>query len=272
MEFDEGILPTVVNRKEALAVLAEEPHHRRELQDKLDHSKATCHRIIRSFDERELLKRTGNGYALSALGRTVNEQVSQFEETVRTAQQIEPLLAGTAASGVEFDIELVTGANIVRAEANDPYPPVERFIELFRESDTLRNFGPTPVPSTMGDEVFELLFSEGKKVEIIKPYSVLSKYISEYEDNGRKAAERDQLGCHVHDDLQFGMSLFDNHIGLRGYDLDTGAVLVFVDTDNPEAIEWGEEVFEHYREQAKPLTEFDEFPKWAQEGHTLTID
>lgn len=124
----------------------------------------------------------------------------------------------------------------------------------------------------MGEEVFELLFSEGKKLEIIKPYPVLSKYTSEYEDYGREVAERDQLGSRVHDDLPFGISLIDDHIGLRGWDLNTGAVMVFVDTDNPEAIAWGEDVFEHYRRQAKPLTEFDEFPEWPQKGHTLTIE
>jgi predicted transcriptional regulator len=272
MEFTDDILETVVNRKAALAVLAEEPHHRQELQEKLDYSKATCHRIIRSFDERGLIRRTNNGYELSELGRTLNTQVRQFEESVRTAWQIESLLEGIAASDVEFDIELVMDANIVRAEANDPYPPIKRFLELFRESDTVRNFGPTPIPPTMVDEFFELQFSEGKKIEIIKPSPVLSKYVSEYEEYGRKAAERNQLGCRIHHNLPFGMSLFENHIGLRGYDLETGTVLVSVDTNDPEAVAWGERVFEHYREQSSPLAEYDDFPKWAQDGLTLTID
>lgn len=272
MEFTDDVLETAVTRKSALAALAEGPHHRQELQKELDSSKATCHRIIRSFDEQGLIRRTDDGYELSELGRTLNAQVRQFEESVRTAWQIESLLEGIAALDIEFDIELVTDANIVQAEANDPYPPIKRFLELFRESDTLRNFGPTPIPPTMVDEFFELQFSKGKKIEIIKPYRVLSKYVSEYEDYGRKAGERNQLGCRIHDDLPFGMSLFDDHIGLRGYDLDTGTILVSVDTNDPEAVAWGEKVFEHYREQSNPLAEYDDFPEWAQDSLTLTID
>lgn len=272
MGFNRDIFETPVTRKSALAVLASGPQHRRELQEELEISKATCHRIIRSFDDQGLLQRTENGYELSELGRIVSEQVSQFEATVRTAHEMEPLLDGIAASAVDFDIELFTDANIVLAQANDPYPPVERFIELFRESDTLRNLGPTPVPPTMANEVFDLMFNEAKKVDVIKPYSVIAKYITEYEDYMRKAAGGGYGGLRIQNDLSFGLSLYDNHIGLRGYDLDTGTVLVFVDTDDPEAVAWGEDVFEYYREQSTPLSQFEEFPEWAQKELTHEIE
>lgn len=265
------LLETAIRRKPALALLTEGPHHRRELEEELGVSKATCHRIIRSFDEEELLRRTDDGYELTEFGRVVSEQMRQVEETVRAARQLEPLLEGVAASDVEFDIELFVNANVVRARSNDPYPPHERFMELFRESETLRNVGPTPVPPTMAEEIFDLLFSEGKKIELIKPKPILRKYVSEYADRGRKAAERDQLGSRIYGDFQFGMSLFDDHVGLRGYDLDTGKILVFADTDDPEAVAWGEDVFDHFRERAHPLSQFDEFPVWAQKEHELGI-
>lgn len=265
------LMETAIRRKPALALLAEGPHHRRELEEELGVSKATCHRIIRAFDEEGLLRRTNDGYELTEFGRVVNEQVQQVEDTVRSARQLESLLEGVAASDVEFDIELFAHANVVRARSNDPYPPHGRFMELFRESKTLRNIGPTPVPPTMAEEIFDLLFSEGKKIELIKPKPILRKYVSEYADEGRKAAGRDQLGARIYDGFQFGMSLFDDHVGLRGYDLETGKILVFADTDDREAVAWGEDVFDHFRERASPLSQFDEFPEWAQDGLELGI-
>ncbi len=271
MEFDDEILETAVKRKRVLAALAEGPHHRRELQNRLDCSKATCHRIIRSLDEKGLLRRTDDGYELSEVGRIVGDRVRQFEETVRTARELAPLVEGIARSDLDFDVELFTDANVERARQNDPYPPVERFIELFRDSDTLRNVGPTPIPPTMVDEVFDVLFSEGKRIDIIKPRSIVSKYVSEYDHRGRKAAQRDQLGCRVYEDLPFGMSLFDDHLGLRGYDPETGTPIVSADTADPEAVAWGEDVFQYYREQSAPLSQFEEFPEWAREELTLEI-
>lgn len=265
------LLETALRRKSALALLAEGPHHRRELEEELDVSKATCHRIIRSFDEEGLLRRTDDGYELTEFGRVVDEQVQQVEDTVRTARQLEPLIEGVAASDVAFDIDLFVDANVVRAQRNDPYPPQERFMELFRESETLRNVGPTPVPPTMAEEIFDLMFSEGMRIELIKPKPIIRKYVSEYADQGRKAAERDQLGVRIYEGFQFGMSLFDGHLGLRGYDLETGKILVFADTDDPEAVAWGEEVFDRYCERAHPLSQFDEFPEWAQEELKLGI-
>jgi predicted transcriptional regulator len=265
------VLEIAVNRKSALEVLDDAPHHRRELQDKLDISKATCHRIIRSFDDKGLLVRTDHGYELTEYGRIVYNQVSESEKTISTAQALQPILEGFAESDMEFDLELFTDANVIRAQPDDPYPPIERLIELFRRFDTLRNFGPTPIPSPMAEEVFELLFSERKKLEIIKPYEIISKYVSEYDDHGRKAMENNQLGSRIYDDPPFGLSLFDGHIILRGYDTHTGAVLVSVDTDKPKAVAWGENVYEYYHEQSKSLSDFEEFPEWAQRDHALEI-
>lgn len=47
---------------------------------------------------------------------------------------------------------------------------------------------------------------------------------------------------------------------------------MFVDTDAPEAVAWGEDVFEYYREQSTPLSQFEEFPEWAQKELTHEIE
>lgn len=47
-------LEMAIRRKPALARFAEDPHHPREREEELDVSKATCHRIVRSFDEEGL--------------------------------------------------------------------------------------------------------------------------------------------------------------------------------------------------------------------------
>lgn len=88
-EFDDDVLETALDRRVVLSALATEPHHRRDLQQEFDISKTTCHRIVRSFDEKGLVRRTESGYVATLLGRIVAEQVARFEEVVRTAYRME---------------------------------------------------------------------------------------------------------------------------------------------------------------------------------------
>lgn len=62
--------------------------------------------------------------------------------------------------------------------------------------------------------------------------------------------ERGQLTLSTHEDLPFGLAIFDDRIGLGGYDPDSGMLRVFVDTDDPDAREWALQRYERYREAA----------------------
>lgn len=64
------------------------------------------------------------------------------------------------------------------------------------------------------------------------------------------AVESDQLTLSAHDDLPSGLAIFDDRIGLGGYDADSGMLPAFVDTDDPDAREWALKRHERYREAA----------------------
>jgi predicted transcriptional regulator len=163
-EFSEQLLAIAVERRGALAALAREPHHREELEAELDVSKTTCHRIIRTFDDRGLLGRTDSGYVLTPLGELLSDLVGEFESSARLAYRLEPLVTQLNEAGIEF-----------------------------------------------------------------------------------------------------GMALYDSHLDLRVYDEEIGTPVLYVDTDDPAAIEWGESLYERYQERADPASSLDEYPDWAPE-------
>ncbi|MEF8813920.1 MAG: helix-turn-helix domain-containing protein [Halovenus sp.] len=270
LEFDDEILETAVQRKPVLAVFAEEPRYRRELQEALDYSKATCHRIIRSFDERGLLRRTDDGYELTELGQAVAAQVEAFERNIRTAYQLNPLLEAFDSVAVDFDVELFTDATIVRPQPDDPSPPVHRYLELFREARSVRTLARTSfVPPLYLDEIFETAFTDDKKGGIvIYPKSVVEKRYAEYPEWHRKVAEQGiPLRYRIYDRSPFGMTIYDDdHVGLRAYDEETGTLVLFADTDNPAALSWAEDVFDYYYERSEPLGAFDSFPDWVPDS------
>ncbi|MDX1745165.1 MAG: hypothetical protein R3324_04445, partial [Halobacteriales archaeon] len=266
---------TALNRKDALGVLADGPHHRRQLEEKLGCSKATCHRIVRSFDDVNLIRRTDDGYALTPLGEVVAEQVGAFEGTVRSAYELNPFLEAFDSAPVAFDIDLFTESTITRPLPDDPSPPIHRYLELFEEARAVRTIARTSfVPPLYLEEIFDsALGNEKKGGLVIYPKSVVKTRYSEYEEWHRKIAEEGiPIRYRIHERTPFGMTIYDDdHVGLRAYDEATGALVLFVDTDDAEAVAWAEDVFDYYYEKSKPLTAFDDFPDWVPETEVYDI-
>lgn len=240
-----------VHRRAALAALAEGTLHRRDLEERLDVSKTTCHRIIRSFDDHGLVRRTDDGYRLSELGEAVAGELDRAARNVATARDLAPLLAAFEPVDVSLDVSLFTDATVTRARPDDPYPPVSRFMDLLRGSSTLRSLDRTSIAPLHVEEMFDLVFDHGLEIEAIYPASVVDKLLSEYPEQHRRAADLGRVTYRVHDDITFGLSVFDDRVGLRAYDVETGALRLLVDVGSPEALAWAESVFEGYREQAR---------------------
>jgi len=265
-EFDPEILETAVKRKSVLATLSESPHHRQELQDELDLSKTTCHRIVRTFDDRGLLRRTDNGYELTRLGEIVYEQVDRFDSAVRAGYRLQPLVEKFDAAGIEFDLEQFEDATVTEPEPGNPYPFVDRTMKLFRESDTIRVLDCNPlVPPMYVEKMLDIALETGMEGEFILTDEIAVGNMQQFPDRQREVAESDETTGEylVHDDITFGMALYDDHLDLRVYDEETGAPTLYVDTDDPDALEWANGVYGKYYEEAQPATSLPEFPDWA---------
>jgi predicted transcriptional regulator len=275
MDVDDDVLETAIRRKPALAALSAESRHRQALQERLDVSKATCHRILRSFEEMRLLRRTDEGYALTPLGEEVAEQVEAFEGSVRSAYRLEPLLWAFESAAVDFDVKPFTNATITRPEPDDPSPPIHRYLELFREARSVRTVARTSfVPPLYLEEIFETAFDDDKKGGIvIYPKSVVENRYAEYPDWHRQVATAGiPIRYRVYERAPFGLTIFDDdHVGLRAYDEDTGTLVLFVDSDDPEAVAWAEDAFDEYYERSEPLSAFEEFPDWVPDSEVSDV-
>lgn len=268
-EFDADLLETAIRRKPVLEALTSEPHHRQELQDELDLSKTTCHRIVRTFDEHGLLRRTDRGYALSTVGEHVAEEVAQFDESVRTAYRLEPLVDAFADAPVDFPVELFADATVTRPADGDPMQPVDRACELYFDSDsnTIRSLDRSLfIPSVFIEEVFEAGIEDELVGEFIFPASVARERIGETEEFHREMPDLPAaVQYRIHEDVPVGMSLYDDYVDLRAYDDETGSPVLLVDTGDPEAVAWAEEVYEYYRERSEPASAVEAIPDWLPE-------
>jgi len=239
---DVEYLLAVVKRAEAMTALRDEPLTRRELESRLDVSRATVHRLTSALADHGLVERTNAHHELTPLGETVAAELARFGETVSTAVDVDP--------------ELFLDAETTVSTPGTPYAPVRRFVELLDETETVRGFDTTALAPVSAEEVFDVI-TDGMQTEVIYEPSIIESIVESYPDRSEALLDRDNLTVYVHESLPFGLTLYESRVGVGAYDGRTGTLQLYVDTDDRDALAWGERVYEHYRERAEPLKTTD---------------
>ncbi|SIR83060.1 Predicted transcriptional regulator, contains HTH domain [Haladaptatus litoreus] len=257
--IDTDQLVDFVRHGPVLEALVHAPLDRREIEAELGVSRATSHRFTRWLGEHDLAKKVDGRFKLTGYGQVVAEEVRRFERNLVTAERLAPLLEAICQSHKEFVIEPFADATITVASPADPYRPVQRFLTLLDESDTLRGFNTTHmVPLSLG-AFHEQLF-ENVDTEIIYLPDAVEKLVETYPEPATDALERGHLKLRTREALPYGLAIFDDRVGIGGYDERTGTMQVFVDSETTIARKWAERVYDVYRERSEPLGEA-EVPK-----------
>jgi predicted transcriptional regulator len=248
-------LVDVLRHRGLFQALYGRPLDRRDVEDRLGVSRATSHRFTRWLEERGYADRTDGVYSLTGEGEIVAEAVVQFERKIRTADRLSPLLDVICEDHRDFVVEPFENATVTVAMPADPYAPVTRFLTLLQDSDRFRGFNTTHmIPPGFADR-YGTLFADCE-VELVSPPDVVET-LRTTDDGVGRALDGDHLQLRTRDALPYGLALFDDSVGIGGYDEETGAMRVFVDTDTAIARAWAERVYETFRENSTPLTADD---------------
>ncbi|WP_231187036.1 hypothetical protein [Haladaptatus sp. DYF46] len=251
------LVVTAVKRADTLHALDGRSLTRSELQDEIDVSRTTTHRIVRELADKSLIRRVDGVYELTPLGRIVAKEVEHLQDTVSVAEQLSALLP--SLDRTDIDVEYLAEATITVQESNDPYGPVRRFITLLRESETLCGFDTTTIAPMYVDEIRDSIMA-GMRTEIIYLPTVIDQLLNDHREETENAIQSGELDLYVYDDLPFGLAIFDDRVGIGGYD-ENGILRVFVDTDAPEVRSWAESLYEEYLAEATSIREHDDWGK-----------
>ena len=241
-----------LKRGDALTVLRDGPMDRASLMASLDVSRTTIHRIVRGLEARDLLHQHGNEFELTAFGHTVADEVAAYRRRVRAAERLKPFLETTPELPVDLDVGLFDRARVTEMEPTNPYGPVARFMELLADSETLYGFDTTTVAPIYVDEIRDEILG-GMETDVVYLPSVVEDIVATYGPEIAAVVQSGHLTLSTSEDLPFGLAIFDDRVGLGGYDAETGMLRVFVDTAAPEAREWALDLYAEYREAATPL-------------------
>jgi predicted transcriptional regulator len=250
---EDGGLPLAgIKRGDALTSLRDGPMDRAALMERLDVSRTTIHRIVRALEARDIVEQRGNEFELTTFGQTVADEVAAYRRRVRAAGHLKPFLETTPDLPVELDVGLFQRAQVTETEPTNPYGPVARFMELLVDSETLYGFDTTTIAPIYVDEIRDEILG-GMETDVVYLPSVVEDIVDTYATEIAAAVESGHLTLSTHEDLPFGLAVFDDRVGLGGYDSETGMLRAFVDTADPGAREWALDLYERYREAATPM-------------------
>lgn len=242
------------NRVDALIALREAACDRDELQATTGASAPTVGRILGDFEERGWVNRDGHEYELTKPGVFVAERFSTFIDQMNTERRLRDVWQWLPSEVNGFTLEMISEANITVGQPGNPYGPANHCASLYRETDRLRGFDAALTAPHHFKELYDQIV-DGMDTEIIFPPAVSETIASTYPQEAGEVLESETFTLWLHDDLPlYRVLIYDDRVGIGGYDSDSGVLQVYVDTDTPEAREWAESTFDSYRQEARRLT------------------
>lgn len=245
----------LVRRAPLLKELQEGAYDRRELQDRLKISRATSHRHTRLLGELGLIEKVSGKFRLTESGKLLANALVRFERDAQVALQLAPLLEAIQPTLEQLDVEAFADATVTNADRGDPYKPMARFIALVQETETLRGFDMDLIAPFYIAEIHQRIVGGLETEEIALP-DVVEDTIEHYPDTCAAACASGNLTVWLHDDLPFGLAIFDECVGIGVFDEDSRTVRQFVDTPSAAVHKWANAVYKSYKEEAVYLDEY----------------
>lgn len=240
------------NRVRVLDLLDDRPHDRSELAEAVGVSRVTAQRILDDFERQGWVAREDRTYRTTEIGSIVAVAFGALLETVEATQR---LAAVAPWLPDEFDVDLrrLIDARITLPTHGDPIAPVRRLTVLIDEAASVRGLGAGIASDALrvdrdrvvdGGQSFEIVFSEDV-LAVVSSDAEMSGWLCEMLDAGARVYRHEDIGLLVGE--------FDGEVVGLGVADESGIPRGFVESRDPEVLDWFDRAFERYRSEAEPV-------------------
>ena len=243
------VMIDLLRRSPLLEELQGGEYDRRELQDRLEISRATSHRHTKLLSELGVIERVNGQFRLTKSGILLAEACSKFKQEANSALQLAPVLDAVTEAPVPIENAAFADATVTGTEHGDSQTPLIRFIALLRETDTLYALDLDLIVPARLDEIKERMVN-GMETELIGLLNVAKDIIENHPENCIEAWTSGYLTIKLVDELPFALTIFDDRVGIGVSEPGTRNLRMFVDTDAPAVREWAWKVYEAYDAEA----------------------
>ncbi|MDX1747481.1 MAG: hypothetical protein R3324_16220, partial [Halobacteriales archaeon] len=217
-------------------------------------SKATIARLVNEFEDRNWVVRDGHEYELTDSGEFVAEEFLRLVDRMGTEITLRDVWQWFPTDLPGCTMSMFADATIELPEGYSPYHPLSRVVELVGSARAVRAFSKRSLkPGSY--EMFLRNAIDGTEVEFLHPAAVVEDMLTvTLEELIREAVDSGRYTVLEHDSLptDAGVALIDDRLGLYCRD-EKGVTQAGVDTDAPEAVAWGESLYEEVRSEARPV-------------------
>ncbi len=229
-----------------------------ELKAEIDTRETTILHVLEEFGKMSLMKKVDGVYSLTSLGVIKAQFCKNYQDAAETAARFKEFWLSHDISPIPSPLILRIGAlkdsALIRTDKLDLQKVYASFQEILASSKKVVGISPIYHPDYV--KAFENLVSQGSSVELILSSAVLSKTLSSVKSNQLKEAlNTGKLKIHIHENLKVALTVTESNFSLGLFNLegeyDDRSDLVAL---SPEAIIWGEELFQEYLKESTRVT------------------
>ena len=254
------LLSLAQERRPYLRLLSAAPRHKRDVIDDLGDSRSTVDRAIEALHGEGLVTRTDDGaWVTTTKGDVLFETVGETRETVAAVGAASDLLPHLPCAE-SVPPALFRDAAVEVATGPAPLAVADRVVETVADADSIRGFAVADHDVGVKEILFDAtLADESFTFDYVFDASLVETLRTSEEVPWSGLLDAPNARLTVSERLPFGLMLTEHGDTTRlvviVYD-DQTVVRGQIRTPNPEAVAWGEEVFERYRADATPLADW----------------
>lgn len=230
----------------------------KDLKEGMNVDSSTILHAMKTLEDQNLIIKTGDEYFISQTGKIIGLKLIDTIKMLFTVKRSEKLWLNHEIEDIPADLLLKIGelnvSTLIESEPTDIFKPHENyFSRILINSNKIR--GLSPIFNQDFIEPFKLMMEEGKEIELILTPQVINETMNVLDPDSMlhlaDLISQDKFKIWTIEDVKVAFTVTDKFISLGLYsksgEYDNTRDLV---SDHPDAIEWGNILFEYYRDKA----------------------
>lgn len=240
-------------RLQLLLHLVDQPGSPAELANELPLSRRSIQRHLSQFVEREWAAKSDGVYQPTVTGELVAEEHTTYLDTLEHIETFSSFYGHLPDRGHTPEPRWVDTAALATATTENPQAPVQHYLDHVREFDTDHIRMVSPVLSRMFHNAHAELAMDGVHTELVMSSTTIERARELNPTEFKLVVSVDVLDLYRYSgSISFGLTLGDNRILMGAYD-DDGQLCACVASTNSDFCQWGQQLFERYRDQADKI-------------------
>lgn len=242
------------SRVRLLNCLDETPQYPRELTETLGLSRRGVQRNLSALVERGWAEKVSGKYRLTTRGTLIARQYSDFCTTLATIEECEVFFTYLPDSAHVPSPEWLHEAELVVATPERPHAPIEQYATSLSRCSTVTIRVILPVLSHYYADIHADLQERDIEIELVIDESTVEATRNCDIEAFEAALQLDTLSIYVQPEpIEFGLTLVDYRGIMSAYD-DQGRIQASVECVDSAFLDWANEVYHRYRDDAQPIS------------------